>query len=185
MGLFQKIKGLTGIPDWTSGTVKTLVIDNDGELFTKNTSGGNSDGWTEKACEGGGFVTTPGTVTPTDFTYLDLEANTLYEMEFIGRCLVDDTALSNDLLTEWHYTGTVDYVSLMNMKDNNFSVGLVETITVKGGFFSSGVYLLSITRGIIKTNTSGRLKLYIGVATGHDVYLDNNNIIRVRKIVQY
>lgn len=36
MGLMKTIKGILGIPDWTSGTVKSLVVDDDGLLYKKD-----------------------------------------------------------------------------------------------------------------------------------------------------
>lgn len=39
MGLWKKIKGLIGIPDWTSGSTKSLVIDDNGTLSKKTING--------------------------------------------------------------------------------------------------------------------------------------------------
>lgn len=47
MGIFAKIKGLIGIPNWSSGTVKNLVIDSNGNVFQKDESGGLDDGTTD------------------------------------------------------------------------------------------------------------------------------------------
>lgn len=39
MGLWKKIRGIIGIPDWTSGSTKSLVIDDNGTLSKKTING--------------------------------------------------------------------------------------------------------------------------------------------------
>lgn len=171
MGFNLKVKGITGLPNWTSGEVKNLVVDEKGILYKKETSS-NEIIYRPDAAVTGIQGTT---YVNVDGIEADLESDTLYliNFHFRGRAVGPNGVGGYKIKTEFSGTGTV------------ISGSLTSETSDDGGAFSYPVNFGKVGEVLLKTTSTGTITISVAQHTynaAQSVEYSEDNVIIVRKL---